>query len=176
MVYSDVANTLDKINYNNRIEDFVLISAKTAVCLSLTIISPASDCWSAAWRLYWYIGNMSYLHISPVHCSLLFTDVIFSYFLPFCFSFFSLYFFLSETLNYILHFFSANLENFLGPTVLRSAILCSIVNVLRKRKNSIDEMKIIKGNLINHQSIMHLLLIGTLIWMMILVLMFLLLD
>ena len=47
--------------------------------------------------------------------------------------------------------------------------------VLRKRKNSIDEMKI-QGNLINRQSIMLHLLVGTLIRMMILVTMFLLLD
>jgi hypothetical protein len=47
--------------------------------------------------------------------------------------------------------------------------------VLRKRKNSIHEMKI-KENLTNHQSTMKLLLRGALIRMMILALMFLLLD
>ena len=47
--------------------------------------------------------------------------------------------------------------------------------VRRKRRNSIEEMRI-KGNLINRQSIMLHLLVGTLIRMMILVTMFLLLD
>jgi hypothetical protein len=48
--------------------------------------------------------------------------------------------------------------------------------VLRKRKKpSIDEMKI-KENLTNHQSTMQLLLMGILVRMMILALMFLLLD
>jgi hypothetical protein len=57
--------------------------------------------------------------------------------------------------------------------VEKKVILFEIV--LRKRKNSIDEMKI-KENLTNHQSTMQLLLMGTLIRMMILALMFLLLD
>jgi hypothetical protein len=83
--------------------------------MSLTIISSASGCWSSVWCLYWYIGNLCYLHTCRKHhlfatYSLLCTYVIFSHFLPFCFSFLSFFLFL---------------KNFLGPMVPQPIILCS---------------------------------------------------
>jgi hypothetical protein len=103
VVFSEVANTLDEINYNNRMEDFVLISARL---LSLTIIS---GCWSAACTGILETCITCMLHTSLVHYLQLIIQ------LCHFFSFSSFLFFLSFflfTLSFTLHFFLATTKNF----------------------------------------------------------------
>ena len=105
MVFSEVANTLDEINYNNRIEDFVLISARLLY--------------------YLHVANITSSLPTAYYSIMSFFLIFFLSVFPFFLSFFLFTFFSFETFKFYPPFFSANLKNFLGPMDLRSAILCS---------------------------------------------------
>jgi hypothetical protein len=106
VVFSEVANTLDEINYNNRIEDFVLISATVRL---LDCCLPVFDHSIGLLEslLYQYIGNLYYLHVANITSSLPTAYYsIMSFFLIFFLSFFLFTFFLLRLLSFtLLHFF-----------------------------------------------------------------------